>query len=139
MIAISPLAALVEMLKADPIVVHAAGTVTIYGETVPAICGEIDDEWSRLMPRRVVLVQEAGGLPRDDVGPLSPLRFDVRCYGADAWGASELSRQVFNRLFGAANRATGIVAITLAAGPDSGRESGTGWAWTDRSYDVLAG
>ena len=136
---ISPLKALVDLLKSDPIVLHAVGEVVVYGLTVPAITGEIDDEWATHLPRRMILVREAGGLPRDGVGPLSWPRFDLRCYGTGVLDASNLSHQVFNRLFGAANRATGIVAITLNAGPDSGREKATGWAFCDRGFDVLVG
>ena len=127
------------MLTADPIVLHAVGEITIYGETMAAITGEIDDEVARLMPRRLVLVQEAGERPRTGVGPLSWPRFDVRSYGVGAWDASELSYRVDARLFGKVNRASGVVAVTLAAGPTSGHEPDTGWAWTSREYDVLAG
>ena len=134
----SPLRAIVDLLRNDPVVVHAVGEVVVYGQTVPAITGEIDGEWAKLMPRRVVLVREAGGLPRDDVGPLSWPRFDIRCYGGGALDASNLSHQIFGRLFGKVNRASGVVAITLTGGPDSGRESASGWAWTDRTYEVLA-
>ena len=138
----NPLAAIIDMLKSDSVVVHAVGEITIHGETMPAITGEIDDEWATHLPRRMILVREAGGLPRAGAGPLSWPRFDVRCYGADpggVWDASELSRQVFNRLFGKANRVSGIVAVTLNAGPTPGREPGTGWAYNLRTYDVLQG
>ena len=138
----SPLQAIVDLLRNDPVVVNAVGTVMVYGQRVAAVCGEIDGEWSRHMPRRVVLVREAGERPRTGVGPLSWPRFDVRCYGADPGGAadaSELSHQIDGRLFGKVNRATGVVAVSLNAGPQSGRESRTGWAYVDRTYDMLAG
>ena len=138
----NPLQAIIDILKSDPVVLHAVGEITVYGQTVPAITGEIDGEWVKSMPRRVVLVREAGGLPKTGVGPLSWPRFDVFCYGADpggAWDASELSRLIYNRLFGKVNRVTGLVAITLNAGPTSGRDPGTGWAYSLRTYDVLRG
>ena len=138
----SPLKAIIDMLKADPVVVHAVGEITVYGETVPAITGDLDEAWAKSMPRRMVLVREVGGLPKTQPGPLSWPRFDVRCYGADPggiWDASELSRQIFNRLFGKVNRASGVVAVTLNAGPTSGREPDTGWAYNLRTYDVLRG
>ena len=134
----SPLKAIVDLLRNDPVVVHAVGVVVVYGQTVPAITGEIDGEWAKLMPRRIVLVREAGGLPRDDVGPLSWPRFDIRCYGGGALDASNLSHQIFGRLFGKVNRATGVVSITLSSGPTGGRESRTGWPFCDRSYQLLA-
>ena len=37
------------------------GSVTVYRHTVVAITGEIDNEWAKSMPRRMVLVREAGG------------------------------------------------------------------------------
>ena len=138
----NPLQAIIDLLTSDPVVLHAVGEITVYGETVPAITGEIDGEWAKSMPRRMVLVREAGGLQKTGVGPLSWPRFDVRCYGEDPggiWDASELSRQIFNRLFGKVNRATGVVAVTLNAGPTSGREPDTGWAYNLRTYDVLRG
>ena len=138
----NPLQALVDMLRADPVVAHAVGEVTINGQKLPAITGEIDDEWSKLMPRRMVLVREAGGLAKTEIGPLSWPRFDVRCYGADpggVWDSSELSRLIANRLFGRHNMVTGLVAVTLNAGPTPGREPDTGWAYSLRTYDVLQG
>ena len=138
----SPLKAIIDMLKADPVVVHAVGEIMVYGKTVPAITGEIDREWAKSMPRRMVLVREVGGLPKTEPGPLSWPRFDVRSYGEDPggiWDSSELGRQISNRLFGKVNRATGIVAVTLAAGPTSGREPDTGWAYSMSTYDVLRG
>ena len=94
------------------------------------------------MPRRMVLVREAGGLPKIGISTLSWPRFDVRCYGKDpggVWDASELSQQIFDRLFGRHNMVAGLVAITLNAGPTSGREPDTGWAYNLRTYDVLQG
>ena len=138
----NPLQALIDLLRADPVVAHAVGEVVINGQTLPAITGDIDDAWAEHMPRRMVLVREAGGLPKTDVGPLSWPRFDVRCYGADpggVWDASELSRLIDSRLFGKVNRAAGIVAVTFSAGPTPGRESDTGWVYNLRTYDVLQG
>ena len=138
----SPLKAIVDILRADPVVLHAVGEITIHGETMPAITGDIDGEWAAHMPRRMVLVREVGGLTKTGVGPLSWPRFDVRCYGAEpggVWDASELSHQIFNRLFGKVNRVSGVVAVTLNAGPTGGRESDTGWAYNLRTYDVLRG
>ena len=136
----NPLLSLVDMLRADKVVTHAVGEVTVYGQTMAAITGEIDDEWAKHMPRRLVLVTEAGGLGQTSIGPLSWPRFDVRCYGANPggwWDASELSRLVFNRLFAQHNMVTGLVAITLNAGPRPGRDADTGWVWNERTYDVL--
>ena len=136
------LSSMIALLRADTEVAAATGSVTLYGETLPAITGDIDDEWAKLMPRRMVLVREAGGLPKTERGPLSWPRFDVRCYGKDpggVWDASELSRLIFDRLFGQHNMVTGLVAITLNAGPTPGRESDTGWAYNLRTYDVLQG
>ena len=134
---INPYAALIDLLKADPVVVNAVGEVVVHGQTVPAITGNIDDAWAKLMPRRVVLVLEAGGLPRTGVGPLSWPRFDIRCYGADVLDSSELSRLLSDRLFGKVNRAAGVVAITLNAGPTVGREFDTGWAYALTTWDML--
>ena len=139
---INALSSMIALLRANTEVAAAVGTVSLYGETLPAITGDIDDEWAKLMPRRMVLVREAGGLPKTERGPLSWPRFDVRCYGKDpggVWDASELSRQIFDRLFGQHNMVTGLVAITLNAGPTPGRESDTGWAYNLRTYDVLQG
>ena len=139
---INALSSMIALLRADSAVAAATGSVTLYGETLPAITGDIDDEWAKLMPRRMVLVREAGGLPKTERGPLSWPRFDVRCYGKDpggVWDASELSRQIFDRLFGKHNMATGLASITLNAGPTPGRETDTGWAYNLRTYDVLQG
>ena len=135
----SPLEAIIDVLRADPIVLHAlGGQITVYGEMVAAVTGELDGAWAAHMPRRLILVREAGGHPRAGVGPLSWPRFDVRCYGSNAWDASQLSHEISGRLFGKVNRASGIVAVTIVDGPESGREPRTGWAFCDRSYQVLA-
>ena len=137
----NPLLSLVDMLKADPVVQRAVGEATVYGQTLTAIVGEIDGEWAKLMPRRVVLVSEAGGQGQTSLGLGWP-RFDILCYGAEpggSWDASELSRLVFNRLFARHNMVAGLVAITLNAGPTPGRESDTQWAYNLRTYDVLQG
>ena len=139
---INALSSMIALLRADPVVAAAAGSVKVYGQVLPAITGEIDGEWKTPMPRRMVLVREAGGLPKTNVGPLSWPRFDVRCYGKEpggVWDASELSRIVYDRLFGSINRVTGLVAVTLNAGPTPGREADTGWAYNLRTYDVLQG
>ena len=139
---INALSSMVSLLRADTVVSAEVGSVTVYRQTMPAITGEIDGEWTKLMPRRMVLIREAGGLPKTEAGPLSWPRFDVRCYGKEpggVWDASELSRIVYDRLFGNGNRVTGLVAITLNAGPTPGRESDTGWAYNLRTYDVLQG
>ena len=138
----NPLQSLMDMMRADPVVAHAIGEVEVYGQTMVAITGEIDEEWAKCMPRRLVLVREVGGLPKTERGPLSWPRFDVRCYGADpggVWDSSELSRLIANRMFAQHNMVTGVVAITLNAGPTSGREMDTGWAYNLRTYDVLQG
>ena len=139
---INALKSMVDLLRADSEVAAATGSVTLYGETLTAITGDIDDEWAKLMPRRMVLVREAGGLAKTERGPLSWPRFDVRCYGKDpggVWDASDLSQKIFDRLFGKHNMAAGLVAITLNAGPIPGRETDTGWAYNLRTYDVLQG
>ena len=139
----NPLLSLTIMLQADPVVAQAVGEVEVYGQTFPAITGgEIDREWAKHMPRRMVLVSEAGGQGQTSVGPLSRPSFDVRCYGKDpggVWDASELSRTIFDRLFARHNMVTGLVAITLASGPTSDREPDTGWAYNLRTYNVLQG
>ena len=139
---INALSSMIALLRADTEVAAAAGEVTVYGHRLVAITGEIDKEWSRSMPGRMVLVREAGGLPKTEVGPLSWPRFDIRCYGGEPggmWDASELSRIVYDRLFARHNMVTGLVAITLNAGPTPGREADTGWAYNMRTYDVLQG
>ena len=137
---VNALSAVVALLRADAVVAAAVGNVTVYGQSVPAITGEIDDKWDALMPRRVVLVREAGGLAKDELSPLGYPRIDVRCYGKDpggVWDASELSRVVYEQLQGAQDKVEGIGAITMAAGPTSGREPDTEWAYNLRTYDVL--
>ena len=139
---LNALSSMISFLSSDTEVAAAVGSVTLYGQTLPAITGEIDEEWTKLMPRRTVLVREAGGLPKTERGPLSWPRFDVRCYGKDpggVWDASDLSHKIFDRLFGKHNMVTGLVAITLNAGPTPGREPDTGWAYNLRTYDVLQG
>ena len=139
---INALSSIIALLRADTEAAAAAGPVEVYGQKLPAITGDIDSEWAKLMPRRMVLVREAGGLAKTEIGPLSWPRFDVRCYGADpggVWDAAELSREIFDRLYGNGNRVTGLVAITLNAGPTPGRETDTGWAYNLRTYDVLQG
>ena len=139
---INALSSMIALLRADTVVTAEVGSVTIYRQTLPAITGEIDGEWAKLMPRRMVLIREAGGLEKTSVGPLSWPRFDVRCYGKEpggVWDASELSRIIFDRLFARHNMVTGLVAITLNAGPTPGREADTGWAYNLRTYDVLQG
>ena len=120
---INALSSMIALLRADTVVTAEVGSVTVYRQTLPAITGEIDKDWAQLMPRRMVLVREAGGLEKTGVGPLSWPRFDVRCYGKGArravWDASELSCIIYERLFARHNMATGLVAITLNAGTDA--------------------
>ena len=80
---VNALASIIALLRADTEAAAAAGSVTVYGETLPAVTGDIDGEWAKLMPRRVVLVREAGGLPKTGISTLSWPRFDVRCYGGE--------------------------------------------------------
>ena len=80
----NPLFSIIEILRANADVATAAGSVTVYGQTLVAVTGEIDGEWAKLMPRQVVLVREAGGLNKDSQSPLGYPRFDVRCYGRGA-------------------------------------------------------
>ena len=48
-----PCYALIEMLRADPVVIHYVGQVEIYGRKIPAITGEIDGAVGLdIMPRR---------------------------------------------------------------------------------------
>ena len=136
------LSSMIALLRADSVVAAEVGSITVYKVTQPAITGEIDKEWAQLMPRRMVLIREAGGLAKTEVGPLSWPRFDVRCYGKEpgaVWDASELSRIIYDRLFARHNMATGLVAITFDAGPTPGREDDTGWAYNLRTYNVLQG
>ena len=135
----NPLQSLVDVLRADPVVREAVGKVTVYGQTIVAVTGELDKEWAKFMPRRLILVQEAGGLAKTEIGPLSWPRFALFSYGSGTWEASELSRLISNRLFGQHNMVTGLVAITQLSGPIPGREDDTGWAWNLRTYDVLQG
>lgn len=135
----NPLFGVVAMLQADPVVRHVVGEGTVYGQTMAAITVEIDSEWGRLMPRRLVLVIEAGSQGQTDLGPLSWPRFDIRCYGESAWDASELGRLVFKRLFARHNMVNGLMAITLSAGPTPGRDDDTKWPYSLRTYDVLHG
>ena len=139
---INALGSMIALLRADTVVAAAVGSITVYRQTLVAITGEIDKEWAKFMPVRMVLIREAGGLEKTGVGPLSWPRFDVRCYGKEpggVWDASELSREIFDRLYGNHNMVTGLVAITLNAGPTPGREADTGWAYNLRTYDVLQG
>ena len=135
-------AAIIGMLGEDSVAIAEAGSVTVYGQSLPAITGEMDDEWAALMPRRMVLVMDGGGLPNVTKNSLAYPRFDVRCYGAEPGGrydSRELSDRIDECIFGAHDRVRGIVSITQAAGPTPGREPDTEWAFTLRTYDVLAG
>ena len=137
----NPLFSIIEILRANSEVAAEVGSVTINGQTLVAVTGEIDDEWIKLMPRQVVLVREAPGLPKDDQGPLGYPRIDVRCYGKEPGGvyeASKLSLVVYSVLQGSRDMARGIAAITLNSGPTPGREPDTEWAYNLRTYDVLA-
>ena len=139
---VNALHSMIALLRADTVVKAEVGSVTVYRQTLVAITGEIDNEWAKLMPRRIVLIREAGGLAKTERGPLSWPRFDVRCYGKEPGGtgdASELSRIIYDRLFARHNMVTGLVAVTLNAGPTPGREPDTGWAYNLRTYDVLQG
>ena len=46
---INALASMIALLRADTEVAAAVGSVTVYGQTLAAITGEIDDEWAKLM------------------------------------------------------------------------------------------
>ena len=135
----NPLFALIKMLRADVVVRHVVGEAEVYGQATTAIVGEIDGEWASLMPRRLILVSEAGGLAQASVGALARPSFDVACYGKDSWDASELSRMIFRRLFGRHNAVAGLIAITQLAGPTPGRDEDTQWAYNRRTYEVLSG
>ena len=144
MMAVNVPAAIIAMLREDAVVVAATGEVKVYGTTLPAITGDIDGEWAAQMvpPRRMALVIGAGGLPNTTLNSLSYPRFDLRCYGKEPGGrydADELSRIIHEQLFGTHDRVRGIIAVTQSAGPTPGREPDTRWAFTLRTYDVLAG
>ena len=67
---INALGSMIALLRADPDVAAAVGSIEVYGETLVAVTGDIDDEWGKHMPRRMVLVREAGGLAKTESGPL---------------------------------------------------------------------
>ena len=81
------------------------------------------------MPRRMVLVREAGGLPKTGIGStLSWPRFDVRCYGKEpggVWDASDLSRTIYDRLFGRHN---------MVSGPGGDYAQRGAYAWPRSGY-----
>ena len=111
--------------------VAAVGSIRVYGHTryPAAITGEIDNEWAKFMPRRMVLVREAGGLEKTGVGPLSWPRFDVRCYGKEpggVWDASELSRIIYDRLFGQGKEPGGRVPMAEGLGNHAQRRAHVG-------------
>ena len=42
---INALSSIIALLRADTVVAAEVGSVTVYRQTLPAITGEIDDEW----------------------------------------------------------------------------------------------
>lgn len=131
------LSAVIAMLRANAAVAAAVGNITVYGQSVVAVTGEIDDEWAKHMPRRMILVIETGGLSKDTISPLGYPRLDVRCYNTSVWEASELSRKVYEQLQAHSDLNSGIVSVTLSGGPTGGREPDTEWAYNLRIYDIL--
>ena len=142
MIPPNPITTLVNLLRADADVAAAAGTITVYGQKVVAVvAGDIDDQVAALMPRRLVLVEEAGGTRPEDQTPRSYPRVDVTCYGAargGAYDASMLSWVVYHALQGAQDRRCGLGAVTMEAGPHSGRDGTLKAAINVRTYRLLA-
>ena len=47
---INALSSIIALLRADTEAATAVGSVTVYGQTLPAVTGDIDDEWAKLMP-----------------------------------------------------------------------------------------
>ena len=133
---------IIATLKADSVVTAAVGNVTVYGQTVPAIIGgEIDDEWAKLMPRRLVIVRSAGGTREPDNTPRIDARIDIRCYGKDPGGmqdAEDLSVIIYEQLHGKQDLPAGLGAIVMSAGPTPGRDPDDEWPYNLRTYEVLA-
>ena len=140
----NPVAAVVALLRATPDVADAVGSVTLYEESVPFIIGgRLRDDMISLMPRRCIVVREAGSIRRAMSTPLQTASVDIFCYGQDPdddYDASELGYAVHGRLQSMSparvNNAA-ILSATLVGGPTPGEEPEVGWMFSLRTYNVL--
>lgn len=126
----SPRAALVEYLKAN-IEVYTETAGRVFGATLPA--GE-----SASMPRKAVVVQNAGGTGRVH-SPQYRAQFDIRCYGASAAEADELQRACQSALRNLSRKAyvgALLYSAILLTGTYPGIEETTFWPFCFSTWAV---
>lgn len=128
------LAAVIRYLKADADISYQTGG-RVYGVEIPA--AEIAD-----MPRKCLLIRDAGGREAADFVPHAAPRYDFFSYGATPYEAAEVDRAVWEALHNLSREETDEVLLHSAAisgGRLPWKEPHTGWPGFVRSAVVQAG
>ena len=136
--AANPVAAVVELLKADAEVERLTD-----GRVWAA---ELPESENQSMPRAAVVINAEGGRGSGagarSYAPWANVRIDVYCYGETRYAADELDWAVYGVLTQV--RRTEIAEtlvhdLVSTAGPLSDRASDTDWPYTLSSFDVAVG
>lgn len=117
----------------------------VYEATEGRIFGaELPRAEAASMPRACVVVQASSGgfgVYQRSWAPLGNSRVDVRCFGADPFGAMAVYRAVHPALKRLTRRSQGdtlLYSITPSIGASQLREPDTGWPFVFASYNVFA-
>ena len=129
-----PIAAVISLLGADPVVAGMAPGA-LYGGEMPA-------DGVALLPRAAVVVSASGGvsLTQGSYVEHDTQRIDVTCYGKTPREAEVLSKNValvLRRVRRVTVAATLIHWIDSAGGVMSGRERDGGWPTAFQSFQVF--
>lgn len=133
-----PVAIVRDYLAADPDIVATVGADWVFG-------GEVHPDRVDEMPRRAVVIQDAGGL--GVIGQAfqryGDARIDVTCWGTtpqEAAGTAKLVNEALkHRLLGSVETAHGMLWWAKAAGGlGSFRDPDTRWSGHMRTWQVLA-
>jgi len=128
------LAAVIRYLKEDTDVAFQTSG-RIYGSEIPA--AETAE-----MPRKCLLIRDAGGREAADFVPLASPRFDFFSYGATAYEAAEVDRALWEALHNLSREEandTLLHSATISGGRLPWKEPATGWPGFVRSAVVQAG
>jgi len=104
----------------------------IYGDELPV--AQVSS-----MPRKCVVIMEAGGIERNDYLPINQPRLDIYCYGETYYEAGRLDRAVAYALKHLKRLTISnslIHGVALGTGARSLRDPDTGWRLKMRSITV---
>lgn len=129
-----PVAALVEILKADIDVAALTGAFVFGGELPAAVTAD--------MPRRAIVLRASGGssLTANSFVEHDTQRIDLFAFGAtplDAGQLADLAALKFRRVQRIVSASTLVHWVKSAGGYSSGREPVTEWPRAFRSFQVF--